>query len=453
MKNRKSITIFISTTILFFFISDCKKDKEEDQAPACCCPPYSDIFGMYLHVHHPVNGSAVNSNTPTIAWGSDVSANRYRRTYDVYLGTSPHDLRMISSGQTQDTIILSGLDMNLTYYWQVKAHYKWQDYYNNDVTCSHETSSAVSSFITFQSTDLPTVITAPVLKHTNTPPRVGGNILNTGTSEILERGVYFSLLPDAVLNGKKFQIGNRPGLFSDLLPDLNTSTTYYVKAYATNSSGTSYGSEVSFATGENTKYKTVRDVDGNVYYTIDIGSQVWMAENLRTTKYNDGTDISLDFSTPENVLSPTPLYRWYNNDIGYMTTYGALYSTVTVSGNKNVCPVGWHVPSYSDWNTLITNVGGKASAGGNLKETSSFFWKSPNVESFNSNDFSALPGGYGGPDYFKNSGSEGYWFSIGADNDPTRISYLIMRNSEISVFFDLGTTSNIAFSSVRCIKD
>jgi uncharacterized protein (TIGR02145 family) len=112
----------------------------------------------------------------------------------------------------------------------------------------------------------------------------------------------------------------------------------------------------------------VTDKDGNVYHTITIGTQVWMVENLKTTKYNDGTDIPLvkDSATWANLT--TPGYCWlYNDQTTYINTTGALYNWYAVNTGK-LAPIGWHVPSDSDFIALTKYLGGENTAGGKLKE-------------------------------------------------------------------------------------
>ena len=98
---------------------------------------------------------------------------------------------------------------------------------------------------------------------------------------------------------------------------------------------------------------TIKDVDGNVYKTVTIGTQTWMAENLRVTKYNDGTEISLVTDNVEWLgLSADPRYCYYNNDISYKSVYGIIYNGYVMKSGKNICPTGWHVPSKAEWTTL-----------------------------------------------------------------------------------------------------
>ncbi len=139
---------------------------------------------------------------------------------------------------------------------------------------------------------------------------------------------------------------------------------------------------------------TLTDIEGNEYKVVKIGEQVWMAENLLTTKYNDSTAIPLvtDITAWGNLS--TPGYCWYNNDSAtYAQTYGALYNWYTVN-TGNLCPTGWHVPTDTEWTTLTTYHGGESVAGGKLKETGTTHWDTPNTGATNETGFTALPGGY-----------------------------------------------------------
>ena len=144
---------------------------------------------------------------------------------------------------------------------------------------------------------------------------------------------------------------------------LNDVTTYYVRAYATNDAGTGYGMAMSLKTLDG-----INDIDGNAYNKVTIGRQTWLVENLRTTKYNDGTLIPLvqDNTAWSNLI--TPGYCWFDNDeVANKNPYGALYNWYAVNTGK-LCPSGWHVPTDTEWTTLIDNLGGLDVAGGKLKE-------------------------------------------------------------------------------------
>ncbi len=196
----------------------------------------------------------------------------------------------------------------------------------------------------------------------------------------------------------------------------------------------------------------VSDVDGNSYKTIIIGDQEWMAENLKTTKYKDGTSIPLvNALTPWFDLS-TPAYCWYDNDIGNKITYGALYNWYAVNSSK-LSPAGWHVPSDAEWKKLIDALGGDDVAGGKLKETGTAHWDSPNIDATNFAKFTALPGGYNyaSPESFGNIGQNGFWWTsteFGTDRAYARV--LFYHDGTIRQTFDYIKQQGL---SVRCIKD
>lgn len=132
----------------------------------------------------------------------------------------------------------------------------------------------------------------------------------------------------------------------------------------------------------------IADADGNTYKIIKIGDQVWTAENLRTTRYNDGTEIPLvtDYTAWTNLT--TPSYAWTNNDIGNKSVYGALYNWFAVKTCK-LCPSGWHVPTDAEWTILENHLGGITVAGGKMKETGTEHWFAPNTDATNESGFTA----------------------------------------------------------------
>ena len=194
---------------------------------------------------------------------------------------------------------------------------------------------------------------------------------------------------------------------------------------------------------------TVTDHDGNVYNTVKIGTQVWMAENLKTTKYNDNTAIPLVTDNSEWISLTTPAYCWYDNDISNKTTYGALYNWYTVNTGK-LCPTGWHVPSDEEW-TILTNYLGSM-AGGRMRETGTTHWKSPNTDAPNDSKFTALPGGsrrYDGSFYYIGDG--GYWWSA-TEDDAADAWYLNMEINSFSTFYGSYYYKYYGIS-VRCLRD
>ena len=194
----------------------------------------------------------------------------------------------------------------------------------------------------------------------------------------------------------------------------------------------------------------ITDVEGNSYKTVYIGNQQWMAENLKVSKYSDGTDIPniTDNSQWEN--NTTGAWCNYNNDAANNAKYGKLYNWYVVSpttnGNKNVCPTGWHVPTDSEWKVLIDYLGGDTIAGGKMKEAGTINWNSPNEGSTNLSLFSALPAGYrfGGI----RDGSD-WWSSTEYNNN---VIWCINVNAYTVFVYNYQQYKNNGFS-IRCLKD
>jgi len=196
---------------------------------------------------------------------------------------------------------------------------------------------------------------------------------------------------------------------------------------------------------------TVKDIDGNIYHKVTIGTQVWMVENLKTTKYNDGTDIPNVTGNEEWDTLTTEAYCWYNNDQStYKATYGALYNWHAVNTGK-LCPTGWHVPTSDEWLTLISFLGGEDVAGCKLKETDTTHWQSPNIEATNQSGFTALPGGYRFDGVFDFLRHMGYWWSSSELEDGDAAKYWCMNRYYCDIE-ELIDYENNGFS-VRCIKD
>lgn len=195
---------------------------------------------------------------------------------------------------------------------------------------------------------------------------------------------------------------------------------------------------------------TVTDIDGNVYHTVTIGSQVWTVENLKTTKFKDGSSIPLVTDSTWGNLT-TPGYCWYNNDAAaHKSTYGALYNWYAVNSGK-LAPQGWHVPSDAEWATLLNYLGGEDVAGIKLKETGTAHWVSPNSAATNVTGFTALPGGgrYGGSEFSEISKSGIMWSSTEYNSGFAWGIGLSYDYDGVDKSYDLKFTG----SSVRCIKN
>lgn len=138
--------------------------------------------------------------------------------------------------------------------------------------------------------------------------------------------------------------------------------------------------------------QVVEDIDGNIYVTVSIGTQVWMAENLKTTRYNDGKPIPFVTDDKAWKALESPGYCWYKNDINNRETFGGLYNWYTVRTGK-LCPRGWHVPTEQEWSAMERSLGDLNSAGNKLKEAGNDHWKNFLSGATNESGFTAIPGG------------------------------------------------------------
>ena len=208
----------------------------------------------------------------------------------------------------------------------------------------------------------------------------------------------------------------------------------------------------------NLTYGTVVDQEGNSYKTIVIGSQEWMAENLKTSTYSNGDQIPNVIDQNEWSNLTTGAWVHYNNDSQYECPYGKLYNWYAAADPRNICPSGWHVPSDAEWSTLINyldpnaNGGGYDNlAGGKMKSSGYQYWLAPNQNATNESGFTSLPGSY--------RLSDGIFDPIGA--------YSVFWSSTELYSFEawsrylsylVGSTGQISYNkkyghSIRCIKN
>jgi uncharacterized protein (TIGR02145 family) len=311
----------------------------------------------------------------------------------------------------------------------------------------------------------------------------GGNIANDGGNTVTQRGVCWNTSSNPTTANFSTSDGAGLGNFISNLSDLNSNTTYYVRAYAISISGTFYGNEVSFTTGNeanptphscgaenvhnpNFNYGSMTDQDGNIYKTIVIDNQEWMAENLKVSHYRNGDLIPNIADNTEwgiGITSgyTTGAYCWYNNDsASYDCPYGKLYNYFAVADSRNLCPSGWHVPTDVEWNELLVFLdptygpfetpGYQTGIGGGIMQSiGTYYWQNPNQLATNVSGFSGLPGGgrIGTAD-FLGLGTTGLWWS----------STLIDVENAWGVYLNninyvgSGPYRNRSGSSVRCLK-
>ena len=286
----------------------------------------------------------------------------------------------------------------------------------------------------------------------------GFDIADSGGGTIIKYGVCWSTAKYPTTADRHIK---KTGAFSKdekyLIGGLTTSTTYYLRAFASNSIGRAYGEQVSFTTPgfspDSVSFGSVTDLDGNTYRTIQVGPQEWMAENLKTTKYNNGGQIyyctnggpagftewfDLDFGA----------YCWYDNDPEANRDLGAIYNFHAV-GTGKLCPSGWRVPSYSEWVSLICFLGGTVDSFSEQTDNAPVYWNNleRNIElsGFNPDPGGCLDGfGFINKDY---PAARFWWTSDLYDNFDYPLSAYI-------VSFNLISLEPASYGyNVRCVKD
>lgn len=263
------------------------------------------------------------------------------------------------NGQGSFVSTLTNLTAGTTYY--VRAY------------AINSTDTAYGEEVSFTAIKVPTVTTTAISSIASTTATSGGNVTDDGGATVTARGVCWSTSHNPTTSNSKTTNGTGIGSFTSSLTGLTAGTTYYVRAYATNSAGTEYGNEVSFTTTipDGSSCGTCRDYDGNNYSTVQIGNQCWMKSNLRTKHYADGTAIQAYVQGNPSTPYTTPYYYSFKYAVSgsalNASTYGYGYNGTAVmknasssnsnpSGVQGICPNGWHLPSRAEWNQLINYV-------------------------------------------------------------------------------------------------
>lgn len=348
-------------------------------------------------VYSPANNSTGQSpDSALIWWCSDPDGDAL--TYDVYFGTNPTPAATVFKGLKANYLFQYYLSYNTTYYWKIVA----KD------SKGASTEGPVWKFRTgSQPNNAPS---AP------SNPSPADNLTSLQPTTV---SLSWSCI-DPDLDGLTYDVyfGTGSNPTSIVSPNqtaknftplgLTTSTTYFWKIVAKDSKGAT-------SEGPVWKFKTQATVtgydftfDGHLYKTVKIGTQVWTVENLRTTKYNDGTAITKINDNTTWSATINGAYCAYETTESNVATYGYLYNWNAVNTDK-LAPTGWRVPTDADWTKLTDYVGGLATAGTKLKSTSG--WYNGGNGSDN-HEFSALASGYrisGGN--FENLGKYGIWWS------------------------------------------
>lgn len=294
----------------------------------------------------------------------------------------------------------------------------------------------------------------------------GGTVEWEDASAVTGRGICWSTQMNPTIEGHKTSNGKGTGNFESILTGLMPNTSYYIRSYVIKNGRVFYGNSVSFNTID-----VVTDIDGNNYHTITIGHQVWMAENLRTTRFANGDLIGTTIPSTLNIMNYLdPVYQWaYDGNEKNASKYGRLYTWYAATDPRRLCPAGWHIPTDAEWTELEnyltsnhynydgTNTGNKVALtlasefGWNYSESSGTPGNSSYADSRNKMGFSALPAGYRDQEgKFFDIGNAGCWWSS-TEASSYNAYYRYLR----SLRKDLLRSSYYEFCavSVRCIKD
>lgn len=354
-----------------------------------------------------------------------------------------------------------------------RSYYKYYERFGLSVRCLKNGGGSNAAILPSVSTSVEMV--------TNSSAYCGGYIDSDGGAAIIAKGICWSTTQNPTIFDNHTSDESGMGDFISHLSNLSANTTYYVRAYAINFKGVSYGNELTFTTLADVPdgqpcpgTPTLTDVDNNSYNTVKIGAQCWMKENLRTTHYTDGTFIPDGGSTYSDDVP----YRYLRDaDLPNLATFGYLYnwpavmygsntSSTNPSGVQGICPNGWHVPSYAEWTQLIDYVGGQTqfvcgNDNANIAKalsSSTYWWNDSNdctpgndLTSNNTTGFSAHPiGAYS----LGNFGAFGYysvfWSATHYDccNDAWHVR---LEFNYTSIYQPTSYTSDGL--SVRCLRD
>lgn len=425
--------IFVLPVIVFIGLFSCNKPGPN--------PPVSTIPVLTTTAISTITASAAQAEgNITSDGGASVTARGICwNTTSNPTTTNSKTINGIGTGSF--TSSLTALTASTTYYVRAYATNSAGTAYGNEI-----------SFTTQAATAIPTVTTTAITIITQTTAQSGGNITADGGASITARGICWSATTGPTTANSKTTEGTGVGSFTSFLTGMAANTIYYVRAYATNSAGTAYGAEIIFTT-QPVSANMVTDIDGNVYNTITIGTQVWMKENLKTTRYRNGEVIPTGLSDATWFATGSGAYAIYGNNTSNNTIYGKLYNWFAVVDTRNLAPAGWHVPTFTETVTLTSFLGGLSNSGGTLKQAGITHWNSPNTGATNSSGFTGLPGGNrSNVGVYDFTGFGGYWWTTTEDfpGSVTAEARGLFANSIETA--QISGSKNYGLS-VRCVKD
>jgi uncharacterized protein (TIGR02145 family) len=444
MKTNRLDYSLIILGLFLLFLSDCRKQRTAYALPVVKINPVTDIgttgFGLVIEVISDGGGDVKAG----VCWSNNTMPTLLDNHLDMHTG-----IGRFSNG-------LNGLNPDTTYF--VRAY------------ATNSLGTAYSEQVTVRTLEIiPVIGTSAVSYFTSTTASSGGYVSYEGDGSVTTRGVCWSDSHDPTIANEKTSDGSGVGLFISSIIGLTPNKTYYLRAYLTYNSITLYGEEISFVLEQFTG-PTVADIDGNVYHTVTIGTQVWMVENLKTTKYRNGDPVPYVAEASAWLNLNTGAYCNCNDDPNISEVYGKLYNWYAVNDSRKIAPTGWHVPNDAEWTRLTDYLmehgygyqGNRTWLAKSLAAKSG--WSSDSWEgrvgnnqaSNNSSGFTAFPAGHR-LYWWEPPGIEGQWWSTSeTDQKETARSRALYSDSFsiydfLAIFFHIGV-KNKGYS-VRCVKD
>lgn len=362
MKANTNILLLIIWLIMFLKFTGCKKDSENMKAKPT----------FYLGIDSITTNSAICSCSVTSNEKEDTFVLTELQLSEYSDFETSYSEYILKNGSGNFRITLKSLKPNTIYYVRLWAINKHDDFY-----------SKKQSFAT-----TPKINTLKISEITQTTAKCGGSFPSNGNANIVYKGICWSTSQNPTIANDKTILGSEITDFQSTLSGLSSSTRYFVRAYAVNTQDTIYGQQKTFITYPN---NVIYDIDNNIYNTITIGTQEWMKEDLRVSHYRNGDLINTIniYADIRNEISPKYQWSYQRNDTNVINA-SKLYTWYTVVDNRGVCPTGWHLPSDSEWEKLISYLGGELVAGEKLREAGGEHWSLDNTGT-NESGFTALP--------------------------------------------------------------
>ncbi|MBB5397314.1 FISUMP domain-containing protein [Mucilaginibacter sp. AK015] len=413
MKHIYQTLSLVSAIALVLFANACKKDGDKKPTPTLTTKEVTSV-----------TTSTAISGAENIKSGPSEVSDKGICWAESGLPTISDSKKSEGSGASSFNSQLTGLKENTTYY--VRAY------------AMNASGVSYGQRVSFTTLAHATVSIDPLVSSTTNEITVKGSVESKEGNDIISKGFCLAKTPIPTINDIKSIESLDTDPMNYTFKNLTPNTTYYIRAYAINAAGISYSDEVKVVTD-------VIDIDGNIYKTVNIGNQVWLVTNLKVTHYRNGDAIPNITDDNDWPQTNQGAYCNYDNNNSLAEIYGRLYNFNAVKDTRNICPVGWRVPTDADWKALYQYLGTTNISGGKMKEAGTAHWRSPNTGATNSSGFTGLPAGYRSGVYYGIGSTTIFW------SDATS-SYTAVLSFDTELAGGSANKGGMAGFSVRCIK-